>query len=362
MAMKKICIAFNHFQYSDGVARSAVAIANYLVTSADVDVVLRPIFRFDKSMLESVNPAVRVKPLLGFYFSGLGRILDHLPGKMLHRWILGGQQFDVEIGFQYGISTKAAAFAKQSIGSPIVWMHGYDEGLVLRKYYHKAKRVICVSRGNAERLKQELSDPSVTVDYCYNPIDEKKVISDGSAEIDIQPAKKPLFVSVGRNTPEKGYKRLLSVCAKLRDEGFRFEMWLIGNGPEHEALVSLANQLELNEVVHFLGEQKNPHQYTAKADLFVCSSFSEGYSTACTEALILGVPVLTTRVGGAEEIIDDANCGMIVETDDESLYRGLKEILQQPTLIDGWKGTLSETKRFFYAENRVKKLFSILDL
>ena len=97
----------------------------------------------------------------------------------------------------------------------------------------------------------------------------------------------PLFVSVGRHSPEKGYIRLINIIAKLRDEGYKMQLWLIGDGPQHEELVEHCNRLKLNDIVLFTGSTQNPHKYTVKGDVFVCSSYREGYSTACTEAIML---------------------------------------------------------------------------
>ena len=57
----------------------------------------------------------------------------------------------------------------------------------------------------------------------------------------------------------------------------------------------------------------------SRADLLVCASFAEGYSTVCVEANMLGIPVLSTCVDGAKEIVDDAGAGMVVGMDDDSL-------------------------------------------
>lgn len=115
-------------------------------------------------------------------------------------------------------------------------------------------------------------------------------------------------------------------------------------------------------MVILCGKQNNPYKIVAEADLFICSSFAEGYSTACTEAVILGVPVLTTRVGGAQEIIETSRAGMLVENNRDSLYNGLKSILEDPSQIIDWKELLKTSKENFYLSKRTKRLEKILDL
>lgn len=59
----------------------------------------------------------------------------------------------------------------------------------------------------------------------------------------------------------------------------------------------------LTDTFTFLGYRDNPYKYVKKADLYVCSSRREGFSTAVTEALIVGTPVVSTNCSGAYELL-----------------------------------------------------------
>lgn len=357
--MKSICFAFNHFQNADGIARSAVTIANGIV-SDDVNVVLRPIYKYDKKMLSGLDPRIKVEPIFRFYFKGMSKIVGALPKRVLHRLIFGTHRFDIEIGFQYGDATVAVVNSNSHKEKHIIWMHGYDEGLILKNCYLKADQVVCVSRANAARLKKELNGNG-NITYAYNPVDEKNVVKSGQEEIDIKNDGKFIFSTVGRLSPEKGYSRLLDCVKKLNDHNYSFQLWIIGDGPEKEMLKRKTKDLDLQNV-KFLGNQYNPHKYTSKSDVFVCSSFSEGYSTACTEAIMLGVPVLTTNVSGGEEIIKDSEAGLLVGMSDDDLYNGMKEILDNQNIVEVWKKQLLITKERFSKDNRLARIKDILDL
>ena len=82
----------------------------------------------------------------------------------------------------------------------------------------------------------------------------------------------------------------------------------------------------------------------------------------CTEASILNVPVITTEVGGGEEIIDSAGCGVLCDLSDEGLYNALKGVLDHPQCVAEWKETLLETKKNFFSEERVKRLNNIFGI
>lgn len=361
-SMKSICFSFNHLQLSDGIARSAIGLANYLVNHYETEVILRPIYKNDIEVGKMIDKRVIIRPVFGFYFPGMSIIIKIIPKKVLHRFIFGNDKYDIEVGFQHGTSTISAVFHKPNSNSKhIVWMHGYDEGLTMLPYFEKADIVVCVSQYNADRLRDE-SNGIIKPEYAYNLIDEKRVCSDGEMPILERRSAGVVFISVGRHSKEKGYKRLIESVSQLVDSGYSLELWLVGDGPEHQSLIDLVKVKKLTKSVRFMGAQTNPHKYTSKADVFICSSFSEGYSTACTEAIMLGIPVLTTDVSGAAEIIGAAEAGAIVDNSQTGLTMGMKTILDNPVLIEKWKNTLQQTKNKFSQDNRASKIVKIFDL
>lgn len=344
---------------SNGVCRAAIAIANIL-TEYGYDVTLVPLFRVDKQLINSMNPKVHIQKVFGFYFHGLAKIVDLIPDKFLYWWIFSKKGYDLEIGFQYELPIKIVAAGSVNNGKKrLAWIHTYDEGLHLRKQYERIGKVVSVSKQNCKRLAQEL--PSVISEYSYNPIDDRVVIELSKESVSNQRPDCPLLVSVGRHSPEKGYMRLINIIAQLRDEGYKMQLWLIGDGPQHKELVEHSKSLGLNDVVLFTGSTSNPHKYTVQGDVFVCSSYREGYSTACTESIMLGIPVITTDVGGSREIIDDSGCGIHCGLDDASLYQAIKSVLDNPSIIKEWKAILKNTKVSFSQKERAKRLLAVIE-
>lgn len=344
----------------DGVARSAIAIANWLTRMNLANVTLVPIYTDHKECHKLLAPGIEVKHMFGFYFQGMPHIVKMTPASWLNKLVIK-DEYDVMVGFQYGTSIRCiAAVSGHDKSSKFAWMHCYDEGLVFRNEYEKIGNVICVSRCNSERLHLDM--PSIYTNYSYNPIDEEVVQQCGKESIDIDRPNTPLFVTVCRMSPEKGVGRLLTICKRLKDEGNKFSLWLIGDGPSHSQLRQHVRELGLDNCVQLLGRQSNPYKYAARADVYICPSFVEGYSTACTEAIMLGVPVITTSVSGAEEIIEEAECGQMVGMDDESIYGAMREVLDHPEIIEQWKKKLQSTRERFYAKTRIQRLVDILGL
>ena len=91
----------------------------------------------------------------------------------------------------------------------------------------------------------------------------------------------------------------------------------------------------LENIVSLPGFTPNPYSIIKEHDLFVCSSRAEGYSTAVTEALILGLPVITTDCSGMRELLGENNeYGVVVQNDEESLYNGIKKFLENKSYLE----------------------------
>lgn len=358
--MKRICFIFNHFQSQDGVCRSAIAMANHLAKLDGLEITILSIYKFEKKTLSYLDPKIKATSIFKTYFRGFAKVVGIIPHKILYKHYLKGK-FDIEIAFQYGTSYHIINSCSKPAGvTRIGWIHGYD--MSYKWFYLIMDQIVCVSKEGAKKASSDL-DNKVPVTYCYNPIDDERVVCQGMESIPIESAHDVLrFVTVGRLSPEKGYNRLIRIFCQLKKEGYSFSLWIIGDGPEKSKLERLISDNKLTDSIHLLGAQRNPHAYTAKTDVFICSSFSEGYSTSCTEALMLGIPIITTKVGGAQEIISDSECGILTEIDDESLYGGIKSVLDNPSIIKEWKNTLNRTKVRFSANERLGQLLKILQI
>src|SRR5699024_5874854 len=126
--------------------------------------------------------------------------------------------------------------------------------------------------------------------------------------------------------------------------------YILGEGPERNKIEKIADENGCADTVTLLGYRTNPYKYVAKCDIFVCSSVAEGFSTATTEALILGVPVVTTRVSGMEEMLGKNNeFGIVVNgTDETSLFLAIQNLLNNPQLLQTYRyKSLLRGKDFF---------------
>jgi glycosyltransferase involved in cell wall biosynthesis len=124
---------------------------------------------------------------------------------------------------------------------------------------------------------------------------------------------------------DRGVKAFARLKAERRLDGA--EWHIIGDGPDAEVLRESIRAEGLEGTVVLAGERKNPMPYVASGDVFFLPSRFEGRPMAVTEAQILGVPPAVTAYASAHEQIRDRVDGRVWDNDDESVYRGLAELM-----------------------------------
>ena len=163
--------------------------------------------------------------------------------------------------------------------------------------------------------------------------------------------------AMGTLIPVKGFKRLLNVHRKLVQKGYHVHTYILGEGTEKKQLQNMARQYGVEKTFTLLGYQKNPYVYMKHCDLFVCSSYSEGFSTAVTEALILGMPVVTTKVSGMIELLgENQNYGIVVDNHEQALFDGIKSVLDNQELKKYYQRQAKIRGREFLTEKTVENV------
>lgn len=278
-------------------------------------------------------------------------VYDWLPPRWVYRFCIPKGN-DVEVAFAEGFATKLLGSSSNRKAKKVAWVHTdlknnpWTQNRIYRNLeeergcYGQYDRIACVS-GTAARAFESVYGTPAPVSVLYNPVDAVEIRNLALKECAvnwISPKDTIRLVSLGRLVPQKGYDRLIRVCGRLRREGYGFELAILGEGEARGQLEKMISQEDLFDCVRLPGFLPNPYPFVASADWFVCSSRSEGYSTAVTEALILGIPVLTTACSGMHELIGESGCGLITENDEEALFTGLKSVLDN-------RESLADTKK-----------------
>ena len=296
-------------------------------------------------------------------FPGVSQIMRFIPAKLLYKYFVGNEKYDVVVAFMHGLPAKVISGCTLKNAKKISWLHCGDmnktsmfrcfptfKGAV--KAYSSFDKILGVAKSVSDAFSKK-TGLTENVGYCYNVNDTDKIFTLSKEEVELD-CKAPLVCSVGRFTSEKGFSRLIKISNRLHNEGVEHSLMLIGGGALEETIKAEAEAL--NENVIFTGFQNNPYKYLNKADIFVCSSYFEGLSTATTEAVVLGLPTVSTDVSGAKEILGENNeYGLGVGMDDEDLYKGLKEMLTNDELRASYKEKAKIRGEFFNTETAVRE-------
>ena len=168
------------------------------------------------------------------------------------------------------------------------------------------------------------------------------------------------FVCVGRLSEVKGYDRLLNIAVRLKSEGFRFRIDIVGDGLLRKELQSYINSNELDDCVTLCGNKDNPYPYIKHADWLVCASYAEGFSSVITEALIIGTPVISTDCSGTDELLGNSEYGIRCENSENGLYEAMKSVLTDDSLYIKYKKKAAEGGRRFNKEQLLQEIEQIL--
>jgi len=143
--------------------------------------------------------------------------------------------------------------------------------------------------------------------------------------------------TVARLEEQKGLEVLLTAVSRIRRETGDLTVLIVGDGPLRPRLEEQAQKLGLKEAVRFLGTRRDVPLLLRALDLFVMPSHWEGIPLTLLEAMGAGLPVVSTRVGRAGEIIADGVNGLLVPPGDaEALAAAILAAYRQPQARRAW--------------------------
>ena len=294
-------------------------------------------------------------------------------GKLLYKFGIR-EKYDIEIAFIEGRATKIIGASTNPNSKKIAWVHidleqGHWTSKVFRKsieleksYYKKFNDIVFVSNSAKEGFIKLFGEDFDNLQVKYNPIIADDVINKSKEVVDDieKPKDKKLLVTSGRLVSQKGYESLLEVCNRLNKDKFNYELWILGEGWARPKLEELVDKYKLNNV-KLLGFKENPYKYINQGDLFVCSSKNEGFSLVIAEAMILGLPVISTNCSGPNELLNFGEYGFMVENTEDALYEGLREILKDENKLKYYIEKSKERVNFFNHKNRISDIERLLN-
>ena len=211
------------------------------------------------------------------------------------------------------------------------WFHGNywsnkEEARIFLKHFNilKYKKIVFVSH-YSKKLYENVISSNQELYVINNPTNYKEIIKKSEEELDLSENRK-ILLNVGRHFEnEKKLSLMLQCIKKLKDDGYVFLLWLLGNGPDTDMYKEMVKKLDIGDYVKFLGFSNNVYPYIKRSDAILLSSKTEGNPVVFLEAKILNKTVISTDVADARSELD--GFGIVTENNLEAFYEGVKNFL-----------------------------------
>ena len=286
--------------------------------------------------------------------------------KQLHGFFIK-EEYDIEVAYLEGPSARIISGCHNKKTMLVSWIHctmhseknvaeSFRNILESKNCYNRFHYMVYVSKTCEEAFQKFCPTRGNNV-VLYNTNDSEAIRNSAKGKV-YEKAFSPdtiLWCGMGKLIPVKAFDRMLRIQEHLISSGRNVHLFILGDGLLKGELEKWCSEHGISSSVTFLGYQTNPYKYLAKCDLFVCSSYSEGFSTAATEALIVGVPVCTVEVSGMREMLGENNeYGVITENNEEALYEAIQSLVDNPELLTHYKIKAKERGDDFALSKTVK--------
>lgn len=230
------------------------------------------------------------------------------------------------------------------------WVHNDFKGskFNIKKYYKYLlgyNKFFTVSNQLYQEFIEIFPDFKNKTDIAYNIISDKLIIEQSNEYYpkEFENMDDTIkILTIGRLEPQKGYELAIESCKYLKDKGYKFRWYVLGNGQEKESIEKKINQYNLKDFFILLGIRINPYPYIKHSDIYVQPSKHEGFGIVISEAKILQKPIIATDFIGAKDQIKDKYNGLIIKYDYQQLNSALETLM---------KNGLENEKCQFFQEN-----------
>lgn len=284
------------------------------------------------------------------------------------------EKYDIIVSYLEGITARIASGCTDKDTRLISWIHckldtekamavGFRSFEEAKDCYNSFDYTACVSEMVKDYFTETLSF-NKKIGVLYNTIETDEIIEKSTEPItDIELDSDYINIcSVGKITAVKGFERLTAIHKRLKEENIKTRFYILGVGEEQKNLEKYLKENNLEDTFIFLGYRTNPYKYIKACDLYVCSSYSEGFSTSVTESLIVGTPVVTTLCSGMQEQLGYSNeYGIVTENNEDALYNGIKKMITEKGCLENYKEMALERGKRFNKKITVKAVEDLLE-
>lgn len=256
--------------------------------------------------------------------------------------LLRGKRYDTIISFMEGSAVKFHSYIFDKGKRNISWVHidfqqkhwsldFFRDAEDERQCYEKMDKIVFVSNDAKTGFDSLFHLSAEKYAVHYNIIDADR-IRRLSQMCTAEQKNKFTICMLGRLNTQKRHDRAISVAKTLKELGYDFELWIIGDGELREKLENQIIEAGLQDVVKLKGFINPPYSMLAQADIFLNTSEAEGFSLVVAEAFCLGIPVVSTNVSGPRELLGDSEYGILTSQEEKDIASAVRTIMDNSLL------------------------------
>ena len=216
------------------------------------------------------------------------------------------------------------------------------------------------SRVQSSKRKRADSYDHSGHDFCHNS--SKQTSLTDLVAPKIQSSKQNRIISVARLYPQKNQKMMIEAFARIANEFPDWQLVIFGEGPLRSSLELLVKSLQLDGRVLLPGRTEHVIEELRKSKIFCLSSDYEGMSNSMIEAICVGLPIVSTKVSGTKELVEEKGTGLLVDLNDvDSMAIALKKLIGDDTLREEMSNNGKNAAELFKLETIIANWYQLLD-
>ncbi len=383
--MKRI-LFFNDGMETGGTEKLLVSLLNHLAGKECVITLLLPMPSDKNILIEEISQSITIKYIYkentSYLKKKLGENFMVFFPRLFAKW-KGIKESDYDHIVCFKETFFARIFSKMQLPK-ILWIHNilykriYETDSLRDKFsawlnkkqlklvqvsYNHFDKIICVSDATKNAYLSVLhngTSPNQDIRVLYNAIDLTKAIEKSKQPIEPLPQGQTNFILLTRTSPEKRTDRLISAARRLKEEGYNFHIYIIGEGMDSQSMQNSIAISHLQDTITLKGRIDNPFPYILQCKWSLCVSERESFSLALLESMALKTPVITTNCGGPGDIVDGGKYGILVDNSTEGVYQGMKMVLDNPNLSVKYSADLDKAVARFDYQGWLKSVEKLL--
>ncbi|MBP3951513.1 glycosyltransferase [Bacillus suaedae] len=313
-------------------------------------------YRFKTSLNLRINN-IKKLPLHSeqVVYNSIGKIMNHPVDRI----------YDIAIAYSQGMPTYFVANRVKAL-KKMAWINTdyvntlYDHNFDYDSY-KRIDKIITVSmntKDSVSKIREEYVNKVELILDIVDPAMIDQMASEGQVEeFDRSTVN---ILTVGRLESVKAFDKAIKVAKMLKDAGYYFNWFVVGEGSERSRLEELIITYGLQNNFYLLGKKLNPYLYMRNCDIYVQTSIKEGFGLTVSEAKILKKPIVCTNFPTAKEIITHRIDGLIVEHDLDSIYDGIRTYMEDKDLLKKIKAQLHATNPYDTTKE-INKFYQLIE-